>query len=404
MEKPIVVVEISDTQVRLAVGYANKDKINVVHMAERPIHGLISHGEIIDFQTLSQILSSMKEFKDETTKEKIVINEATVVLPSLGLNVFQSEKTTNVVSPYGLIQTIDIENVVSLVQKEAVPSGSEIIDIIPDAFVLEMGRSFINPPINEKSNNITINAKIHTLPTRVVSEYKRVVEQAHIKVRRLCVSSYAISELTRHINDIPASYILVDMGAEVSDISLIGNHTPFETVCFQSGGNDLVNRIVENLGVSSDDALDLLKKYGLDERPLSYKPVIAEAVIEGTKRSYNPSSLNLIIKQFFLEEYFNQFDIAYTNLMKNYPESVKQLPIVFTGGLSKMIGFETLAKQKFMKNQSIHYLEPSEFGARDARFSATIGAMYVASKYKGALSDTRAKTIELMRTRDEEKK
>ena len=119
MEKYITSIEISNTQIRLAVGYVQDNKVNLIHVAERPITGLISHGEIVDFQTLSSILSSMREFKDETTKEKITITEATVVLPSFGLNVYQSSKTTNVVSPYSLIATIDIENVVSIVQKEA---------------------------------------------------------------------------------------------------------------------------------------------------------------------------------------------------------------------------------------------------------------------------------------------
>lgn len=401
MDKPISVIEISDTQLRVAVGYLNNNKINLVHMAERPITGLISNGDIIDISTLSQILNSMKEFKDETTKEKISINEATIVLPALGLNIFQSQKTTNVVSPFSIIAQIDIENVVSLVQKENVPSGSEIVDIIPDSFVLEGGRSFVYPPINEKSNNITINAKIHTLPTKLISEYRRVIEAAHIKIRRICVSSYAEAELAKYEKDIPGNCILVDMGAEITNVSLVGNRAPFETVAFTSGGNQLVHRIVENLRVSTDDALDLLKKYGLDERRLSYKPTIASANVDGVERSYDPSSLNMIIKQFFLEEYSNQFDVAFENLMKNYPDQVRQLPIVFTGGFSKLYGFENLAKEKFVKNQSIHFLEPSVFGARDARFSSCIGAMYVASKYKGALSDSRAKTTELQRVREE---
>ena len=162
MENYISAIEISDTEIRLAVGYVRENKVNLIHVSQRPIIGLVSHGEIIDFQTLSSIIASMKEFKDETTKEKITINEVTLVLPSLGLNVFQSSKTTNIVSPYLQIAQIDIENVVSLVQKEQIPQGSEIVDIIPDSFVLEKGRSFINPPINEKSNNITINAIIPT--------------------------------------------------------------------------------------------------------------------------------------------------------------------------------------------------------------------------------------------------
>ena len=401
MEKPLTVVEISDTQVRVAVGYANNDKINLVYMAERPINGLISHGEIIDLTTLAQILNSMREFKNDSTKEKFVVNEAILVLPSLGLNVFQSEKTTNVVSPFGVIAQIDIENVISLVQKETVPSGSEIIDIIPDSFTLEQGRSYINPPISEHSNNIKINAKIHCLPTRIVSEYKRVAEAAHIKVRRLCVSSYAIAELGKYNDDIPNSYILVDMGPEMSNISLIGNNTPFETITFQSGGSDLINRVVENFRISPDEALELLKKYGLDERPLSFRPVIAKGNVDGIVREFDPGSLNLIIKTFFLEDYFAQFDVAFENLMKGYPDAVRELPIVFTGGFSKLIGFENLAKQKFSKNQSIHHLEPTTFGARDARFSACIGAMYSASKYKGSLSDSRVKPNEISRDKEQ---
>ena len=401
MEKPITVVEISNTEVRIGIGYENNDKINLVYLTERSIDGLISRGEIVDLTTLSSILSSMREFKDEVSKSKITVNDVTLILPSIGLNVFQSEKTTNIVSPYGVVAQIDIENVVSLVQKEAVPSGSEIIDIIPDSFTLEMGRSFINPPLNEHSNNIKINAKIHCLPTRVVSEYKRALDAAHIRVRRLCVSSYALAELGKHIEQIPNSYILVDMGSELTNISLIGNNTPFETITFQSGGSDLITRIVENFRISPEDALEVLKKYGYDERPLSFKPTIAKGNADGVMKEYCPEDLNLIIKTFFMEDYFAQFDVAFSNLMKGYPEAVRNLPIVFTGGFSNLVGFENLAKFKFSKNQSIHHLEPETFGARDAKFSAIIGAMYSASKYKGSLSDSRVKPNEFSRDKEQ---
>lgn len=403
MENFTTVIEITDTQIRIAVGNEKDGKINLTHVAERPIKGLISQGNILDFQTLSQILLSMREYKDESTKEKAVINEATVVLPSFGLQIFQSQKTTNVVSAYSTVDKIDIENVVSLVNKENVPSGSEIIDIIPDSFVLDMGRTYLLPPTNEKSNSITINAKIHTLPTRIVSEYKRVVEASRIKVRRLCVSSYAMTELSKHISDIPASYFLVDMGAEITNVSLVGNHIPFQTISFVKGGNDLVNRIVENMKISNEEALDLLKKYGLDERPLTYKPIISTSSSDGTVHKYDPTILNLIIKQFFMEEFFNEFDVSFEQLTKSYPETVKQLPVVFTGGLSKMVGFESLAKAKFANNSSIHYLEPKTIGARDSRFSALIGALYVSNTYKGALSDVRTKGQELSRSKDDEK-
>ena len=400
MENYISAIEISDTKVRLAVGYVKDDKVNLIHVSEKLIHGLVSRGEIVDFQTLSSIINSMREFKDETTKEKIIISDVSLVLPSLGLNVFQSSKTSNVVSPYATIAAIDIENVISLVQKEAIPSGSEIIDIIPDSFVLEMGRSYINPPINERSNNITIRAKIHTLPARIVEDYKRVLEGARFKVRRMCVSSYAIAELARYNNEIPKSYIMCDLGADVSNITLVGNSTIFETVNFLAGASDLINKVADKFGIQYEAALELIRKYGLDERPLTYKPTISKSNINGVETHQDPESLNAIIKEFFEKEYFPQFDIAYETLMKGYPENIRNLPIVFTGGLSKMIGFENLAKEKFESNASIHYLEPECIGARDTSFSAVVGAIFASSKYKGSLSDTRIKNNQLQRISD----
>ena len=400
MENYISAIEISDTEIRLAVGYVAENKINLIHVAQRPIIGLVSHGEIIDFQTLSSIIASMKEFKDETTKEKITINEVSLVLPSLGLNVFQSSKTTNVVSPFSQIAQIDIENVVSLVQKEAIPSGSEIVDIIPDSFVLEKGRSFINPPIDEKSNNITIKAKIHTLPARILSDYKRVVEKSGMKVRRMCVNSYAICELAKYSENIPQSFILVDIGADITNITLTGNSSPFETVSFMCGASELINRVGEKFGLSYSDSLELISKYGFDERPLTYKPVIATTFVNGIETQHDPESLNEIIKNFFYEEYFGKFDVAFDTLMKGYPDNVRNLPMVFAGGLTKMFGFDGIVKDKFKTNSSIHSLEPSCIGARDTSFSAIIGAIFASSKYKGSLSDTRLKSNQLERNKE----
>ncbi len=401
MENYISVLEISDTKVRLAVGYFKDNKVNLIHVNERPIHGLVNHGEIVDFQTLSSIILSMKEFKDETTKEKITVKEVTLVLPSYGLNIYQSSKATNVVSPYSLIATIDIENVVSLVQKEAIPSGNEIVDIIPDSFILEKGRSFINPPINEKSNNITIKAKIHTLPSRVVNDYKRVVESARIMVRRMCASSYTICELARYDAEIPQSYILADIGAQITNVSLIGNCTPFETVSFMCGAADLIKKIGDKFGLAYDDALELLRRYGLDERPLTFKPVIATSLVGGLETENDPESLNQIIKTFFQEEYFIKFDTAFNTLMRGYPDNVRNLPIVFAGGLTKMFGFEGLVKEKFESSASIHYLEPKCIGARDTSLCALIGGIVASSHYRGTLSDIRIKTNQLQRDKAE---
>ena len=103
------------------------------------------------------------------------------------------------------------------------------------------------------------------------------------------------------------------------------------------------------------------------------------------------------------EEFFGKFDVAFDTLMKGYPEHVKNLPMVFAGGLTKMFGFDGLVKDKFKSNSSIHYLEPTCIGARDTSYSAIVGAIFASSKYKGSLSDTRQKTNTLERNSKNDK-
>ena len=66
-----------------------------------------------------------------------------------------------------------------------------------------------------------------------------------------------------------------------------------------------------------------------------------------------------------------------------------------------MFGFDGLIKEKFVSNASIHYLEPECIGARDTSYCAIIGAIFASSKYKGSLSDTRLKSNQLERNKND---
>ena len=108
MEKRIAVIEITNREVRLIIGDIVNDKPVVLYQTSRPITGLIARGEIIDETTLSQIIASVGNIADEKMKTRLRVSEATLILPPSGLSVYQTEKTTNVVSSNSIIESIDI--------------------------------------------------------------------------------------------------------------------------------------------------------------------------------------------------------------------------------------------------------------------------------------------------------
>lgn len=397
MEKRIAVIEITNREVRLIIGDVVNDKPVILYQTSRPITGLMSRGEIIDFDTLTKIISSLSNIEDSAIRMRFHVTDATVILPASGLTVFQGDKTTNVVSPTSIIETIDIQNVISLVTKDPIPNGNMIVDIVPDFFLTDSNK-FVEPPVGQKSNSLSLRAKVHTLPERIVDQYKSAVETAGIRPKRLFVAPYGIIELAKHTNEFPKDYFLVDMGGEVSTISLVGNQSLFASSSFTLGGEDLVKFVAEEMKISHDTAREIVELYGINERELSFKPTIAQAIINEVEVKYTPDDLNRVIVDFFNEYYFKQFDVSMKQIVDGIKGgNVTSLPIVFTGGFSSLHGFDRLAKEKFVNNQSIHYLAPEAIGARHPSFSALVGALLASSKYKGTLSDQKARVAPVER-------
>lgn len=384
--KQYAVIEITNTVARLVVGNVLDNNPVIVYSTERPIEGLVTRGEIADFNGLVDVLANMRKISDEALRLRLTISEASVIVPPLGLEIFQTDKTTNVVSPTSIIEAIDIQNVLSLVQKERVTSGSEIVDIIPDFFVLEQTGTFVEPPIGQKSNTLSLRAKVHSMPSRVIDDYKRVVESAGIHVRRLMVSSYATMEYLKSAKLSPNNYLIMDMGAGSTTLSLVGGNCLFNSNVILLGGNDLSLQIADEFDIDPLKATELMELYGISDRELSFDPIISSGISDKSV-----SDLNRVIEEFFREFYFKQLDVGLATLLTGYSKRVAQLPIIVTGGFSKLKGVQKLLQEKFKENESVTFISPHVVGARNPKYCASLGALVVSTHYKGTLSDQRAR-------------
>ena len=115
------------------------------------------------------------------------------------------------------------------------------------------------------------------------------------------------------------------MGSEISEISLIGNNSPFGTVAFGGGGSYIVKRIVDQFRIKPEDALDLLTNRGYSTRKLTFSPIIAEYIVDGETVSFTQNDLNKIIEDYFKEDYFPGFKAAFETLLAGYDDVVRNL-------------------------------------------------------------------------------
>lgn len=403
MENPIAVIEITSSVIRIVIGYVIDNKPCIIYTREAPTQGTVKKGEICDNNGLVEILSDLKRISDPQAKLRITITEATVILPSSGFEVYQTSKSTGVVSTNSIIESIDIQNAISLVKKETFPNGCDVIDIIPAQFNLDGNRIFGEPPLGQKSSQITLRAFVHTLPVRIVDSYRRVFEASGIIMKRIFVNSYALSHFVSQIPEISKDSIIMDMGEGTTTFTLVGKSYPFASSTVLMGASDLLNRVKKSFNISLSDAKKLIELYGIDLDESGFKPCIIKSSSEtGEELFYKTTDLNNVIAQ-FMSDYFKQLDVALVSLLKNFPEEVKHFPLVVTGGLSALNNIDVYLKNKFIDSEDIIHLCPKYLGVRHPRFSSSVGALLLSTKYRGSLTDQRAKVAQVSRENDESK-
>ncbi|NLB39951.1 MAG: hypothetical protein GX812_01135 [Erysipelotrichaceae bacterium] len=396
MEKPTAAIEISSAEIKLVVGYEIDGQPIVLYAMRKPIDAFVERGQIVNLIGLIDALREIKEIKDATAKLKLTISEAILLLPPLGLEVYQSDKTTNVVSPTGTVEAIDISNVVSLVRKEVIPHGGQIIDIVPDAFALDNGVALSSQPLGEKSNSLSISAKIHALPFSVIENFRRAFKEADIVVKRALVAPHAATYLLAQDLTLPTSYLLIDMGAEVTTVSLIGDRTLFSSTYFEKGGKDLTTAIMASLNLPFDEAEKLKRRYGIDHRSMSFYPTIAQSVdIEGVEKQYTTEDLNRVTEQ-FVYDYLVSLKQAINSLMSGYDKKYLKMPFVISGGLGRLSGLDELIIEAFPDNK-IHFCIPKAIGARHQTYVNTLGAILANNRYQSYLEEDRPVVTPLTR-------
>ncbi|NMV82548.1 MAG: hypothetical protein GX816_03240 [Erysipelotrichia bacterium] len=396
MEKPTAALEISSAEIKLVVGYELDGQPIVLYAMRKPIDAFVERGQVVNLIGLIEALRDIKEIKDATAKLKLTISEAILLLPPLGLEVYQSDKTTNVVSQTGTVEAIDILNVISLVRKEVVPHGGQIVDIIPDAFELDNGRSFPNPPIGEKSNSLSISAKIHALPYSVIENFRRSFKESGIAIKRVFVGPHAASYLFTQDLELPTSYLYVDMGAEVTTISLIGNKSLFASIYFEKGGKDLTMSIMRNFNLPFEEAEKLKRRYGIDHRLMSFHPTIAKSTdLDGQEIEYATSDLNTITEE-FVSDYLLSLKQAINSLMAGYDKKYLKIPMIVSGGLARLNGFDEMISEAFPDNK-IHFTIPKAIGARHQTYVNALGAILANNRYQTYLEEERPVVTTLTR-------
>ena len=371
VNKIITTLEISSSSIKCVSGYLLNDKPIILNSEITPLEdGWMKGGMINDYGIVTKAVSQIITRASE--KLKFPIQEVVLIVPSIGFEVYRNSQTTNVVSPIGQINKIDIDNVKSQVSKAKVNEGSIIVDILPERYIFHDGES-VEPPYGQMSDSLTIDAKLHAIPTIILNSFKKIISQCGLRICRIVASIFAACGMIKNLGNLPKNYVLVDLGSEINSAALIGGNEPFSPMYSMFGSDQITRTLADELNIDFLSAQYLKEKIGIDTRKTSYKTPILKVTSSNKKEVSNIEFNEKMIE--ISTNYIQNISRIVDEIFQKNPACVG-FPVVFVGGGSKLYGFEQLSKSLNKFNNSL-FITPTALGARDARFTNCVGALCI---------------------------
>ena len=398
MEKPVAAIELCSKTIKIVIGYVLDGKVHVIYTLTKEAGNIYQRGNIVDEVALKNALESISIIDDSSAKLRISIADALLAIPPYGVEVYQTKPVVTIISDDGKVSEFDIRNAYASVRKLSFPANTQLVDIIPSQFVLDQGRSYPNPPIGQASSTLQIYSKVLTLPTYIYHNYTKPLEASGIRIRRTIVASSAAVELISSLGDeYPSDYFLVDIGSDMTTVSLVGHKQFFCARFFSWGGDNITRRISEEFSVDLAEAEKIKMLYGYDTRKLSFDPIVDTNENNGDKKKYRVSDLNKLIAS-ELDTFILELNNALNSLLEGNPdaEKYKTLPMMLIGGGSTLYGLHDYMVGK-VQSSNIIIATPKTLGARNSSYFNCLGMILVNHKYPNAYDDNQKKVTDLNR-------
>ena len=386
MKEPVVALEISHKYLKMVFGFIKDNQVIISYVRKVPLNHPLENGVVKDHASIVKELSKNNPVVDHNFDLNHLIDNAILVLPPYGLEIYETQQFTSVISPEKIVGELDIKNIYNIIRNKKLPIDNQLIDIIPDSFALDNGNRYALPPIGKESSAITVHAKVHTLPKRINDEHTSCLVDSNIQVKRRVIAPFGVSELLSTYNDVPSTYFLVDIGANSTTISLVDNNQLFATRSFSWGGDNITSNIMTSFNISEKEAEKIKILFGLDKREMKFDYPVYKSSLEGETTAYTVKALNEIIEK-ELNSFVTMLNVGLEQLANTYSiDEYTTIPLLLIGGGSNLKGLRPFLNQKIRNPH--HLVKLKSIGARDTSLAALVGSILVNYKYPVDKKDT----------------
>ena len=313
----IVGIDIGTTKVCTILGEVNNfGQIEIICSASHKCNGL-KKGKIVNEDDIS--LSISKTIKEAEEETGLKINSAYVTIPGKYATIVENSITKEIKDKLTGITQKDLQSTIMQVKDIEIPEGKVIADMVVNKITLDDGR-VVTDPVGNLCSNFTVDAQVVLADKEYVRQLSTIFKKSGIEVGGIVPVTLAERNLVLDKNELNDNIMLLDVGAENTDIGVFEGNRFIFTDTIPLGGNNITHDIALVLSISEEEADKLKRQYGLALRSFidNDNEIMLNTCKDELKNKVIKSSELIEIMEARIEEIFSLVNKSVTN------EGIKQ--------------------------------------------------------------------------------
>ena len=308
----IVGIDIGTTKVCTILGEVNNfGQIEIICNTSYKCNGL-KKGKIVNEDDIS--LSISKTIKEAEEETGLKINSAYVTIPGKYITIVDNSVTKEVKDKFVGITQKDVQNAIMQIKDIEIPESSSIADLSISEVILDNGKK-VTDPIGNLCSSFTVSAQVILADKEYVRKLAAIFRKAGIEIDGIVPVTLAERNLVLDKNELNDNIMLLDVGAENTDIGIFEEEKFIYTNTIPLGGNNITHDIALVLSISEEEADKLKRQYGLALRSFidNDNEIMLNTCRDETKPKVIKSSELIEIMEARIEEIFSLVNKVITN-------------------------------------------------------------------------------------------
>jgi cell division protein FtsA len=259
-ENPIIVgLDIGTTKIVAIAGRKNEHgKIEILGVGQAESSGVL-HGVVVNIQ---QCIHAIEKAIANCMADNpnLAIKEVYVGIAGQHIKSLQTRGDRVRADAENEINQSDIDLLVNDQHKTYIPAGDQIIDIIPQEYIVDNMHTTLSP-IGMSGVKIGANFHIITADKNAIRNIKRCVDRASLGIKDLVLQPLASAAAVMTAEDLEAGVAIVDIGGGTTDMAVFYDGMLKHTAVIPYAGVNITNDI-RDLGVLRAQAEQMKVQYG----------------------------------------------------------------------------------------------------------------------------------------------